>query len=232
MAIATLALGIGGMTAMFSAFDTVLFRPLPYTAADELVMIWDDLSHDGIRKHFPSSAEMLEWRRRNTVFSDIASSQPQDATLSGDGAPDQVRARKATANFWSVLGVSPRIGRVFTAEEDDKGVRVLLISHGLWQRRFGGSPDVLGRTLTVNDNPYEVIGVMPQEFFFLPAARHRHLDAGVVPPVDADQLRLARRHRRGEAEAWRDDRAGQGGDGEPEPARSRRSFRTARTRRW
>ena len=170
MAIATLALGIGGMAAMFSAFDTILIRPLPYTAADQLVMIWDDLSRDGIPKHFPASAEMLEWRRRNTVFSDIASMQPQDATLSGGGAPDQVRARKATANLWSVLGVSPRLGRVFTAEEDDKGVRVLLISHGLWQRRFGGSPDVLGRTLTVNDNPYEVIGVMPQEFFFLPGA--------------------------------------------------------------
>jgi hypothetical protein len=168
MAIATLAIGIGGMAAMFSAFDTILIRPLPYTAADQLVMIWDDLSRDGIPKHFPSSAEMLEWRRQNTVFSDIASMQSQDATLSGGGAPDQVRARKATANIWSVLGVSPRIGRVFTAEEDDKGVRVLLISHGLWQRRFGGSPDVLGRTLTVNDNPYEVIGVMPQEFFFLP----------------------------------------------------------------
>ena len=168
MAIATLALGIGGMTAMFSAFDTVLFRPLPYAAADELVMIWDDLSRDGIPKHFPSAAEMLEWRARNTVFSDIASSQGQDATLSGDGAPDQVRARNVTANFWGVLGVTPRIGRVFTAEEDDKGVRVLLISHGLWQRRFGGSPDVLGRALSVNDNPYEVIGVMPPEFFFLP----------------------------------------------------------------
>ena len=68
MAIATLALGIGGMAAMFSAFDTILIRPLPYTAADQLVMIWDDLSRDGIPKHFPSSAEMLEWRRRNTVF--------------------------------------------------------------------------------------------------------------------------------------------------------------------
>jgi putative ABC transport system permease protein len=168
MAIATLALGIGGMAAMFSAFDTILIRPLPYAAADELVMIWDDLSRDGIPKHFPSAAEMLEWRRRNTIFSDIASTQRADSTLSGDGAPDQVQGRKVTANFWSVLGVSPRMGRVFTADEDDRGVRVLLISHGLWQRRFGGSPDVLGRTLSVNDNPYEVIGVMPQEFFFLP----------------------------------------------------------------
>jgi predicted permease len=169
MAIATLALGIGGVAAMFSAFDAVLMRPLPYAAADELVMIWDDLSRDGIPKHFPSAAEMLEWRRRNTVFSDMASSQRQDATLSGDGAPDQVPGRRVTANLWSVLGVSPRLGRVFTAEEDDKGVRVLLISHGLWQRRFAGAPDVVGRTLTVNDNPYEIIGVLPPEFFFLPS---------------------------------------------------------------
>ena len=94
---------------------------------------------------------------------------PADATLSGDSEPEQVPARKATANLWSVLGVKPLIGRVFTEEEDEKGVRVVVISHGLWQRRYGGSPDVLGRKITVNDKPYEVIGVMPREFYFMPA---------------------------------------------------------------
>jgi putative ABC transport system permease protein len=169
-AIATLALGIGGMTAMFSAFDAILVRPLPYADADRLVMIWDDLSRSGAESKFYSTpAEWLEWRRLNTVFTDIGLTQSGDATLSGDSEPEQVPARKTTANFWSVLGVQPLIGRVFTEEEDVKGVRVILISHGLWQRRYGGSPDVLGRKITVNDNSYEVIGVMPREFYFLPA---------------------------------------------------------------
>jgi putative ABC transport system permease protein len=170
MAIATLALGIGGMAAMFSAFDAILLRPLPYTRADELVMIWDDLSKEDIPKHFAAPAEWMEWRRRNTVFSDMAATTNEDATLSGGTGPEKVQGRRATHNLWSVLGVTPRLGRVFTADEDEQGIRVAVISHGLWQRRFGGAPDAVGRTLSINDNPYQVIGVMPPEFFFLPGA--------------------------------------------------------------
>jgi putative ABC transport system permease protein len=169
IAIATLALGIGGITAMFSAVDAVLIRPLPYADADRLVMIWLDMSKENRSGFMPTPAEWLEWRRLNTVFTDIALTQPADATLSGDSEPEQVPARNATWNLWSVLGVRPLIGRVFTEEEDEKGVRVAVISQGLWQRRYGGSPDVVGRKITVNDNPYEVIGVMPRDFYFLPA---------------------------------------------------------------
>ena len=132
-------------------------------------MIWDDMTGEGRSGHHPAPAEWLEWRRHNTVFTDLAATQPGEATLSGDSEPEQVPARKATANLWSVLGVKPLIGRVFTEEEDEKGVRVVVISHGLWQRRYGGSPDVVGRKITVNDSPYEVIGVMPREFYFMPA---------------------------------------------------------------
>jgi len=168
IAIGTLALGIGGITAIFSAFDTILIRPLPYADADRLVMVWDDLSRKG-SKSYPAPAEWLAWRRDNTVFTGIALTQLAAATLSGDAEPEQVPARKTSANLWDVLRVKPLIGRVFTEEEDEKGVRVVVISHGLWQRRYGGSPDVLGRKITVNDNSYEVIGVMPLEFYFMPA---------------------------------------------------------------
>jgi putative ABC transport system permease protein len=168
VAIATLALGIGGLTAMFSAFDTILIRPLPYADADRLVMVWDDLSRKGT-KSFPAPAEWLVWRRDNAVFADVALTQPATATLSGDAEPEQVPARKTSGNLWRVLGVNPLIGRVFTEEEDEKGVRVVVISHDLWQRRYGASPDVLGRTIRVNDEAYEVIGVMPREFYFMPA---------------------------------------------------------------
>jgi putative ABC transport system permease protein len=176
VAIATLALGIGGIAAMFSAFDAVLIRPLPYADADRLVMIWLDMGkRDITTKHNATAAEWVEWRRLNTVFTDIATSQPSDATLSGNGNPEQVQARKVSWTFWSVLGVQPALGRVFTEDEDSKGVRVAVISHGLWHRRFGGAADVVGRRISINDalltgdERYEVIGVMPQHFYFMPS---------------------------------------------------------------
>ena len=170
IAIATLALGIGGITAMFSAFDAVLIRPLPYADADKLVMIWDRMrNQDVTTKHQPAPAEYIEWRRLNTVFVDLAASQPADATLSGDGEPEQVPARKVSWTLWNVLGVPPMLGRGFTEDEDDKAARVVVISHGLWQRRFGGSPGVIGRKISLNDEPHEVIGVMPKGFYFMPS---------------------------------------------------------------
>jgi putative ABC transport system permease protein len=170
VAIATLALGIGANTAMFSAVDAVLIRPLPFLDADRLVMVWDnDMTRTGTPKFFSTPPEWDEWRRHNTVFTDIAASQPGDAALSNDGAPEELPARKVTANFWSVLGAQPLLGRVFSEDEDARGARVMVISHGLWQRRFGASPNVLGRTITLNDKAYEVIGVMPREFYFMPA---------------------------------------------------------------
>jgi putative ABC transport system permease protein len=170
IAIATLALGIGGVTAMFSAVDAVLIRRLPYADADRLVMIWDAMgATDVTSKHNATPAEWIEWRRLNTVFTDLAATQPADAMLSGDGEPEQVPARKVTWTFWSVLGVQPMLGRGFTEDEDNRSMRVVVISHGLWQRRFGGAPDIIGRTMSLNDEPHEVIGVMPSDFYFMPS---------------------------------------------------------------
>jgi putative ABC transport system permease protein len=124
IAIATLALGIGGITAMFSAVDAVLIRPLPYSDAGRLVMIWDDMGNKDITsRHQPAPAEWIEWRRLNTVFTDLACSQPGDVTLSGDGDPEQVPGRKVTWTFWDVLGVQPILGRVFTEDEDNQSAR-------------------------------------------------------------------------------------------------------------
>jgi len=170
VAVLTLALGIGANTAIFSAVDAVLIRPLPYGDAGRLVMIWDDqMRLTGSRKFFSTPAEWSEWRRHNTVFSDIAATDPGQATLSGDGDPEELPGRRVTGNFWNVLGAQPLLGRIFTEDEDTQGVRVVVISYGLWQRRFGGSRDVLGRQMILNDTPYEVIGVMPREFYFMPA---------------------------------------------------------------
>jgi predicted permease len=185
IAIATLALGIGVNTAMFSAVDAVLIRRLPYADADRLVMIWDDTSRTGFSKHYSTPGEWREWRRTNTVFTDIGASEPGQATLSGDGEPEELPGRKVSANFWTVLGVQPLIGRLFTEEEDTQGVRVAVISYALWQRRFGGSPDVLGRKITLNDTPYEVVGVMPRDFYFMPS---RDVDIWIPTSFSAEFL--------------------------------------------
>src|SRR5215510_14478354 len=169
IAVATLALGIGANTAMFSAVDAVLIRPLPYFDAGSLVMVWDDARKTDTAKFYSTPAEWNEWRRQNSVFTDIAATQPGNLTLSGSGEPEELPGRKVTANFWTVLGVKPLLGRVFTEDEDTRGERVTVISYALWQRRYGASPDVLGRKIMLNDNPYEVIGVMPREFYFMPA---------------------------------------------------------------
>ncbi len=108
IAIATLALGIGANTAMFSAVDAVLIRPLPYVDAGRLVMIWDDdTARTGSRKFFSTPPEWQEWRQHNTVFTDIAASQPGDAALSNNGEPEDLPARKVTGSFWTVLGAQP-----------------------------------------------------------------------------------------------------------------------------
>jgi predicted permease len=185
VAVLTLALGIGANTAMFSAVDAVLIRPLPYVDAGRLVMIWDEMSNIGFPKHNSTPAEWREWRQNNTVFTDIAATQPVQAILSGDGEPEEVPARKVTANFWTVLGAQSLLGRVFNEDEDARGARVAVISHGLWRRRFGASPDALGRKITLNDSPYEVIGVMPREFYFLPA---RDIDIWIPTSFSARML--------------------------------------------
>ena len=187
VAVLTLALGIGANTAIFSAVDAVLIRPLPYADADRLVMVWNDNTRQtGTRKFFSTPPEWHEWRRHNTVFTDIAASQPGDASLSNDGEPEQLPARKVSANFWSVLGTQPLLGRVFTEDEDVRGAPVVVISHGLWQRRFGGARDVVGRKIVLNDTPQEVIGVMPREFYFMPA---RDIDVWMPTSFSAGMLR-------------------------------------------
>ena len=166
IAIATLALGIGVNAAMFSAVDAVLIRPLPYADAERLVMVWDETVDS--QKFYSTPAEWQEWRRLNDVFTDIAATDPDQPTISGDGQPEELSGRNVTGNFWGVLGVKPLLGRVFTEEEDRQGVRLAVISYGLWQRRFGGSRDVLGRTILLDDVAHEVVGVMPREFYFMP----------------------------------------------------------------
>ena len=166
VAVAALALGIGANTAIFSAVEALLLRPLPYFQPDRLVMVWDDSSFIGFPDNTPAPANFVDWKSQNTVFSDMAARQGSSMSLTGDGAPEQLFGQRVTTNFFDVLGVQPALGRVFTPEEDKAKEHVVLLSYGLWQRRFGGDRSIVGRYVLLNNGPTKVLGVMPKGFFF------------------------------------------------------------------
>jgi len=172
VAAGTLALGIGANTAIFSVVDAVVIRALPYDDPDRIVVIWEDNSRAGFAKNTPAPANFFDWRRMNRTFVDMAATGGAGGSLTGDGTPEQVNGRRATPNFFSVLGVHPIAGRTFTDEEDRGGAQVIVISYGLWQRRYGGERSIVGRTVVMNDTRYEVIGVLPRDFVF----RNRNVD--------------------------------------------------------
>ena len=166
MAIVTLALGIGANTAIFSAVDAVLLRPLPYPAADELVIVWEEATAWGFPRNTPSPANFLDWKEQNRVFADMAAIRNFGANLTGDGDPEAISGRMATSNLFSVLGVRPAIGRTYTADEERSGAKVVVLTDGLWRRRYAADPSIVGRTIQMNGEPYAVVGVMPASFAF------------------------------------------------------------------
>ena len=166
VAVAALALGIGANIAIFSAVEAVLLRPLPYFQPDRLVMVWEDSSFIGFPFNTPAPANYVDWKSQNTVFTDMAARQGSSMSLTGGGGPEQLFGQRVTANFFDVLGVQPVIGRVFTPEEDKAKDQVVLLSYGLWRRRFGGDTSTVGRLILLNNTPTKVLGVMPKGFFF------------------------------------------------------------------
>src|SRR5262245_30028475 len=138
VALLALALGIGANSAIFTAFEAVLLRPLPFGNPDQLVIVWEEASFVGFAHNTPAVANYVDWRKQNNVFTDMAATRSRKANLTGDGPPEQLRGRAVTPNFFDVVGVPPAIGRPFTKEEDAAGAKVVLLSDGLWHRRYGG----------------------------------------------------------------------------------------------
>ena len=166
MALAALALGIGANTAIFSAVEGVLLRPLPFAQSDRLVMVWEDASFIGFSHNTPAPANYVDWRAQNQVFTDMMAARYVNAALTGDGAPERVLGRGVTPNFFDLLGVQPAIGRPFTAQEDAAKSLVVVLNYELWQRRYAGDPGILGRSILMDGEPATVVGVMPRGFFF------------------------------------------------------------------
>jgi putative ABC transport system permease protein len=161
----TLALGIGANTAIFSVIDSVMLGPLPYKDSDRVVAVWDKDPHGG-RKGY-SSASLLERREQNRVFQNFAGWATAAFNLSGQDVPDHVDGMLVSWDFFNTLGVTPALGRSFTADDDrPEAPRVAMLSHGLWQRRFGADQGIVGRSVTVDGQNCTVIGVMPRPFRF------------------------------------------------------------------
>ena len=161
--IITLALGIGANTAIFSVVNGVLLNPLRYTEPDRLVALYSrDPNFTKITISYPN---FLDWVRDNRSFSGLAAYQPDNFNLVGMGEPERVPAERVSANFFPLLGVKPVIGRAFFPEEDQVGAApVVLISSGLWNRKFASSPEVLGKSITLNGTAYTIVGSDPGRF--------------------------------------------------------------------
>jgi putative ABC transport system permease protein len=163
---AALALGIGANTAIFSVVNSVLLHPLPYKDPAQLVWIADFLPRRGMNGVL--DADYFAWRRQNHTFQDMAAyAQGPGFTLTGTGEAERLRGTKVTASFFHVLGIAPRLGRSFLPEEDRPGgAHVAVLSDALWRRRFAADPVVVGRAITLDGNPYTVVGILPPDFEF------------------------------------------------------------------
>ena len=165
VAIVTLALGIGANTAMFTVVNGVLLRPLPYAGADRLAMVWTADPRRDIREATTSFPTYQDWRKDTRTFEDLAFWRLRAGNLAGSD-PERVLGAFASANLLPLLGVAPALGRTFTADEEQRRESVVVLSHGLWQRRFGGATDVVGRSLDIDGRRLQIVGVMPARFYF------------------------------------------------------------------
>lgn len=165
--VASLALGIGGNTAIFSVLDGTILRPLPYDRPDELVQLWGSDTERGLARFGVSLHDYEDWRAGSRTIEEMGAYVTRIGNLTGSDVPVRATYGLVTPSLFELLGVAPTLGRIFSSEENDPGRDgVVLISHGLWASRFGGDPAVVGKTLVLDGAVLEIIGVMPETFYF------------------------------------------------------------------
>ena len=166
IAVLTLTLAIGPTTAIFSVIDTLMLRPLPYPNADRIVTIWQNNARDRVARDGVAPGNFFDWRDRTTAFTALAAADPYAYSLiTPDGRPEAVFAARVTEGFFDILGVRAYRGRLFTAEHHKpRGGNFAVITYGLWQGRFGGNPSVVGSSISLDGEPFQVVGVLPPDF--------------------------------------------------------------------
>lgn len=182
----TLAIGIGANTAIFSLIHQVLLQPLPYSNPDRLVTLWESNPEKGVTPDTTSRANFIDWRERNSVFTGMAAaSRLGSVTITSGNPAEEITWSQVSPNFFDLLGVYSQFGRVFFIDEErpDKN-RVVVLSHGLWLRRFGGDPGVVGQVIHLDKERYQVVGIMPQAF------RSPAGDADLWVPLAIDPAQL------------------------------------------
>ncbi|HET6975484.1 MAG TPA: ABC transporter permease [Pyrinomonadaceae bacterium] len=196
VALVALTLGIGANTAIFSVVNAVLLRTFPYTDAERLVLVWEKRQGGRTDQNVINLGNFTDWKEQNQVFSDMAAFFDRSLNLTSDGEPEEVPGEYATTNLFSVLGTNPVLGRTFVNEDGADGQpRVAVISHGLWQRRFGGDRQIVGRQIILNEQATTIVGVMPAGFGW-------HIQKGTQASKPADiwlpwQITNDMRRRRG-----------------------------------
>jgi predicted permease len=165
VAILTLAIGIGANIVIFSVVNGILLKPLPFPDSGRVVTIWETFANRNVTRGTASAAEYLDWRDINHVFQELSASRALSFSITGGGDPERVWGSQVSGNFFRMLRVTPLIGRDFTPEDEQIGhEQVVLLSYGLWQRRFGGDSGILGKTILLDEKPFTVIGVLPRSF--------------------------------------------------------------------
>ncbi|HEV2420740.1 MAG TPA: ABC transporter permease [Candidatus Acidoferrales bacterium] len=191
VAVLTLALGIGATTAIFSVVNAVLLQALPYHNSNRLMLVREKLPKFFAAPLSVSAPDIAVMARENRVFTGVAAFTGRQLNLAGAGAPQRIIAARTSANLFPVLETSPVIGRIFHEGEDQAGHFVTVLSYGLWQRRFGGDPGAVGRSITLDGQPYTVIGVMPQGFEFPPRGLPQYEPADLWIPMALSHDELA-----------------------------------------
>jgi putative ABC transport system permease protein len=184
VAVFTLSLGIGANTAIFSVVNGVLLRQVPYKDPESIVTVWQNNVRGGIKRDDVAPANFLDWREQNRSFEEMSVIEPYSHSLTGEGEPESFKSWLVSDGFFKILGAHPLFGRTFLPEEHQPGRgQVVVLSYGLWQRRFGADQNLMGQQLNLNGRPHTVVGVMPPEFQF-PAEREIWAPR---PPRPSDQ---------------------------------------------
>lgn len=166
-AILTLALGIGATSAVFSVVNGVLLRPFPFADPERQVVVWEYMPQHPLKYMFSSPPDFADWRTQTDVLEQVAAFRPTDLNRTDGARPERIQGANVTGNLFATLGVAPALGRVLQPDDDKPGAPpVAVLSFGYWQVNFGAARDVLGRSITLNGEPHQIVGVMPREFKF------------------------------------------------------------------